>query len=78
MNFDRPIDRNMMFKEVGHYLEDAVRKALDDATRTCLNCEHFVEGPPDRSGEKCGLNNLTPPPSIAARGCDDHMDKIPF
>lgn len=78
MNFERPIDRQAMFKELGQYISDKVRNALDDATRTCLNCEHFVEGPPDRSGEKCGLNGLQPPPSIAARGCDDHMDKIPF
>lgn len=67
-----------MFREVGAYLQERLEKALDDATRTCLNCEHFVEGPPDRTGEKCGLNGLMPPPSIAARGCDDHMDKIPF
>lgn len=78
MNFDRPIDRQAMFKEVGHYLEDAVRRALEDATRTCLNCEFFLEGPPDRSRELCSLNGLTPPPSIAAKGCDKHMDKIPF
>lgn len=67
-----------MFREVGAYLQERLEKALDDATRTCLNCEHFIEGPPDRTGEKCGLNGLMPPPSIAARGCNDHMDKIPF
>ena len=67
-----------MFREVGAYLQERLEKALDDATRTCLNCENFIEGPPDRTGEKCGLNGLMPPPSIAARGCDDHMDKIPF
>lgn len=48
--------------------------ALQDATRTCLNCEHFL---PD-NGEKCGLNNLVPPPSIAVVGCECHLDKIPF
>jgi hypothetical protein len=78
MNFEKPTDRQAMFREVGAYLQERLEKALDDATRTCLNCEHFVEGPPDRTGEKCGLNNLMPPPSIAARGCDNHMDKIPF
>ncbi len=78
MNFEKPLTRDGLYKGVSDYLTEAVRKALDDATRTCLNCEHFVEGPPDRSGEHCGLNGLTPPPSIAARGCDNHMDKIPF
>ncbi len=80
MNFDKPegANRGEVIRGVAEYLDEKVRKALDDATRTCLNCEHFIEGPPDRSGEKCGLNNLMPPPSIAARGCDNHMDKIPF
>ena len=78
MNFEKPTDRTAMFREVGKYLQERIERALDEATRTCLNCEHFVEGPPDRSGERCGLNNLMPPPSIAARGCDKHMDKIPF
>lgn len=78
MNFEKPTDRQGMFREVGAYLQERLERALDEATRTCLNCEHFVEGPPDRSGERCGLNNLMPPPSIAARGCDNHMDKIPF
>lgn len=67
-----------MFREVGAYLQERLERALDEATRTCLNCEHFVEGPPDRTGEKCGLNGLMPPPSIAARGCGNHMDKVPF
>jgi hypothetical protein len=78
MSFETPLDRNGFYKGVSDYLTEAVRKALDDATRTCLNCEHFIEGPPDRSGEKCGLNHMMPPPSIAARGCDNHLDKIPF
>lgn len=78
MNFEKPTDRQGMFREVGEYLKGCIEKALDDATRTCLNCEHFIEGPPDRTGEKCGLNHMMPPPSIAARGCDNHLDKIPF
>lgn len=78
MNFEKPTDRQGMFREVGAYLQERLEKALDDATRTCLNCENFIEGPPDRTGERCGLNNMMPPPSIAARGCDNHMDKIPF
>lgn len=64
--------------EVGKYLGDAIKKALDEATRCCLTCENFIEGPPDRSGELCGLNHRMPPPSIAARGCDNWEDKIPF
>lgn len=77
MNFDER-DRKAVVEGVGEYLAEAMRRALDDATKSCLNCEHFIEGPPDRTGEKCGLNGLTPPPSIAARGCDRWEDKIPF
>lgn len=71
-------DRQAVIDGVGEYLVAAMRKALEEATKSCLNCEHFIEGPPDRSGEKCGLNNLTPPPSIAARGCDSWDSEIPF
>lgn len=80
MNFDKPegANRGKVIREVAEYLDERIRRALDDATRTCLNCEHFQEGPPNRSRELCGLNGLQPPPSIAARGCDNHMDKIPF
>lgn len=77
MNFDER-DRKAVVEGIGEYLAEAIRRALDDATKSCLNCEHFIEGPPDRTGEKCGLNGLTPPPSIAARGCDRWEDKIPF
>jgi len=81
MNFEKPdgtIDRGALIKGVGEYLSDAIKKALDEATRTCLNCEHFQPGPEDRSRETCGLNGLTPPPSIAARGCESYFDKVPF
>lgn len=77
MNFD-PKDRKAVIEGVGEYLTEAVRKALDAATRSCLNCDHFQPGPPDRSREVCGLNGLMPPPSIAARGCDNYEDQIPF
>ena len=77
MNFEGA-DRGKQLKAIADYIEPVIRRALDEATRSCLNCEHFSPGPPDRSQEKCSLNWLTPPPSIAARGCDNHMDKVPF
>lgn len=80
MNFDRfgSQDRIALIEGVAAYLENAVAVALDAATKTCLNCEHFDAGPADRSKEVCGLNGLTPPPSIAARGCDRWSEQIPF
>lgn len=48
-------------------------KALNDATRTCLNCENFLE-----ESELCSLNNKRPPAQIIARGCECHADKVPF
>lgn len=77
MNFDER-DRKAVVEGVGEYLAEAMRVALDNATKSCLNCENFQPGPPDRSRELCGLNGLQPPPSIAARGCDRWEDKIPF
>lgn len=74
MNFEKPMDRKAVVEGVGEYLAEAMRRALEDATKTCLNCEHFR---PDQ-GEQCGLNGLVPPPTIAARGCECWEDKIPF
>lgn len=67
-------DRRAVVEGVGEYLAEAVRNALDQATKCCLNCDNFQ---PD-NGEKCGLNGLVPPPSIAARGCECWEDPIPF
>lgn len=55
------------------YCSKALLQALDEATRCCLNCENF-----ETDRETCRLNNLMPPPSIAARGCECFQDKVPF
>ena len=51
MNFNKPegANRGEVIRGVAEYLDEKVRRALDEATRTCLNCEHFIEGPPDRT-----------------------------
>jgi hypothetical protein len=46
--------------------------------RTCLNCEHWIEGPPDNMQQICGKYNMRPPTKIIVCGCDDHSDNIPF
>jgi hypothetical protein len=54
----------------------ALKLELMKITRTCMNCEHWLEG-----SAVCGHQNhlnLLPPPHIIANGCDDHEEKAPF
>lgn len=52
--------------------------------KTCLNCEHWIEGtqkgtlltPEQR--QICGLYKIRPPTKIIVCGCDSHTDNIPF
>jgi len=46
--------------------------------RSCLNCEHWIEGPPDNRQQMCGKYKMRPPTKIIVCGCDDHTDNIPF
>jgi len=67
------LDRLAAIHSVAEVMNDAIIRALEECTRTCLNCEHFKW-----QGEQCGLNGMVPPPSIAARGCECHQDFVPF
>lgn len=52
--------------------------------RSCLNCEHWIEGtqqgsllkPEDR--QKCKKFNSRPPTKVIVCGCSEHSDNIPF
>lgn len=46
--------------------------------RTCLNCEHWIEGTPHNIQQICGKYKVRPPTKIIVCGCDDHSDNIPF
>lgn len=48
---------------------------IDNATKTCLNCEHFFE-----KDELCRFNgiNQRPPARVIVTGCPAHQDEIPF
>lgn len=52
-----------------------MRKHIDAATKTCLNCEHFFE-----KNELCRFNgiNQRPPARVIVTGCPAHQDEIPF
>jgi len=58
-------------------LEAALRQLLDQASiaRTCLDCEHFTEGP-----DTCGLVHppARPPARIIVLGCPKYVAAIPF
>ncbi len=67
-------DRNGAVAILVTQLTDAMRKELDKATRTCLNCEHF-----DEPAEGCRkFGGARPPARIIALGCEHHEDEIPF
>lgn len=46
--------------------------------RSCLNCEHWIEGPPNNRQQICGMFKSRPPTSVIVCGCEHHSDNIPF
>ena len=61
--------------DVANRLGPSIASHLKNATRCCPNCEHFQGG----MIEKCGLNNLRPPATVIAFGCECFVDnEIPF
>lgn len=58
---------------IANHIMQHIKVALNQATRSCLACEHFNE-----SNELCGYYNQKPPARIIAFGCDKYEDKIPF
>ena len=46
--------------------------------KSCLNCEHWLEGPPDNKLQICGKYKARPPTNIIVCGCEEHSDNIPF
>ena len=46
--------------------------------KTCYNCEHWLEGPPDNRLQICGKYQQRPPTKVIICGCEEHTDNIPF
>jgi hypothetical protein len=46
--------------------------------KSCINCEHWIEGPPNNLQQVCGKYKMRPPTKIIICGCDEHTDNIPF
>lgn len=71
--FDRELTVRSLVKELG----DVMRKHLDEATRTCINCERF-----DEKTEICKfyVPHSRPPARVIISGCVNHkdLDDIPF
>jgi hypothetical protein len=44
--------------------------------KSCLNCEHWIEGPPNNLQQVCGKYRMRPPTKIIICGCDEHTDNI--
>lgn len=66
-------DRQQMFREIVDYLSPVIIKALEDATKSCITCDHF-----DQINELCKYNSLRPPAKVIAFGCECYQDEIPF
>lgn len=68
-------DRNGAVAAIYVELGKVMRKHLDEATKTCLNCTHFFE-----KDELCRFNgtNQRPPARVIVSGCPAHEDEIPF
>ena len=46
--------------------------------KSCCNCEHWLEGPPDNRLQICGKFKVRPPTNVIVSGCESHSDNIPF
>lgn len=45
---------------------------------SCINCEHWIEGPPNNRQQICGLFKSRPPTKVIVCGCEHHSDNLPF
>ncbi|CAB4131786.1 hypothetical protein UFOVP131_57 [uncultured Caudovirales phage] len=66
-------NRQEMFNAVAETLKPVIVATLENATKSCLTCDHF-----DQVRELCQLNNRRPPARIIAFGCECFEDEIPF
>lgn len=66
-------NRQAGLQAMGEYLEPILHRALRDATRTCLTCDHFSE-----ARENCNKYGGRPPARVIAFGCSGYEDDIPF
>jgi hypothetical protein len=68
-----------MANELSQYLipilQKTLKKALEDATKCCINCVMF-----DEPNVMCKEFKMTPPPKVIAMGCPSFMDNedVPF
>jgi hypothetical protein len=71
-------ERDATINAIAEELGRVMRRHLDECTKCCPNCEHWVNGPLTAPIEVCGLADARPPASIIAHGCEKYQDKTPF
>lgn len=69
----RAPQRQETFNALADLLKPVIVQALEQATKSCLTCDHF-----DQAKELCNLNHKRPPARIIAFGCECFEDEIPF
>lgn len=73
-NISRQEFINKLAESIINLLKPIILVELNSMTRTCMNCDHWVNNVPG-----CSKFKALPPPHIIASGCNDHVDiTIPF
>ena len=66
-------NRKKAVADIVEQLMKGMEYRLNAATKTCLNCTHFIE-----HTELCKLASARPPARVIALGCSSHDDEVPF
>ena len=75
------MDGKARLEQINAIAEELVlvmRRHLDECTRCCPNCQHWIDGPKAAPIEVCELVEQRPPARIIAFGCEKYKDNIPF
>jgi len=71
--FGHDSNRSIAVNQIAEHLAARIRQHLDECTRCCPNCDHWMPGK-----ELCELVMQRPPADVIAFGCERYDDAIPF
>lgn len=67
------LSRQQIAETVAELLKPAIAQAIENATRTCITCDHW-----QKPTELCALYGKRPPAHVIAFGCPAYENEIPF